>query len=418
MAFHLGLACAAETQLDVLLLRPRHPMSFWGCPPLGILALAQYLDTRGFRAVVWDCMNDPAATDENLVRVLHEVEIRFVGISFLSSQLREARRLAALVRLHSPATRIVAGGQHVSAVPDEVLDCDHIVIGEGEEALESILNDDRGHERLIRGTPVADLEAVPLPDEAILFHYGAFGCADPLAVMTTRGCPFACNFCLGPEQRSRTPRRYPPQVVGRYLELAYRALGPRNVFFVDDVFTLSRRWVSDVCDEIERRDIAHTGYRCFSHVSVADPWIYQRLAAAGFVQVQVGVESGDDQALRRMGKHYTPAQARDTVAMIKDCGIETNALFLLGYPGDTVEGMYRTLAFAERLQTPLWFSVAQPFPGSRFHDEARRTGTLLEDDYERYSNTDIVYLPDGVSMSDMERVVSDARDLAARSPCC
>lgn len=416
MAVQLGLGAAAEKELDLLMVSPRHPVRFWGCLPLGALALAQYLDARGFQTAVWDCMHDPAATDENLALLLKQTRTRVAGLSFLSSQLGEARRLATLIRSVSPETVIVAGGQHVSAVPGEVIDADHVVIGEGELALESLLLNGRSHPRVIRGAELPDLASAPLPDERILAQYGAFGSAAPLAVLTTRGCPFACHFCLGPAQRSRKPRRHPAWQVGQFVEAAYRALGPRDIFFVDDVFTVDRRWLANVCEDIGRRSVTHLGYRCFSHVRVRDPEVYRSLAAAGFNQVQIGVESGDEAMLRRMGKNFSPRHARDMIATVKDCGIEPVALFLLGYPGDTMQSMYRTLAFAESLETPCWFSIAQPFPGSRFFDEARQSGTLLDDDYAHYSNEDIVYLPEGVLLEEMRQVVADSQNIVARYP--
>jgi radical SAM superfamily enzyme YgiQ (UPF0313 family) len=411
---HLGLDAAAEKELDLLMVSPRHPIRHWACPPLGALALAQYLDARGFETAVWDCMHDPAAADDNLAQLLKQTRTRVVGLSFLSSQLGEARRLADLIRAVSPDTLIVAGGQHVSAVPEERIDADHVVVGEGELALESLLLNGRAHPRVIRGADMADLSLVPLPDQRILAHYGALGCAAPLAVLTTRGCPFCCHFCLGPAQRSRMPRRYPPRQVGQFVEDAYRALGPRDVFFVDDVFTVDRRWLSEVCEELSQRNLKHLGYRCFSHVRVRDPEIYRCLAGAGFDQVQIGVESGDEVMLRRMGKNFRPQHARDMIATVKDCGIEPVALFLLGYPGDTMQSMHRTLRFAESLETPCWFSIAQPFPGSRFFEEARQTGALLDHDYARYSNQDIVYLPEGVSLAGMQQVVAAAHDIVGR----
>ena len=96
MAIKIGPDAGQWSSIDVLLIHPRYPMPFWRILPLGCMALAQYLDALGHRAVVWDCNHDPRATDDALRRLLETARVRFAGLSLLSSQLHEARRLAEL----------------------------------------------------------------------------------------------------------------------------------------------------------------------------------------------------------------------------------------------------------------------------------------------------------------------------------
>jgi hypothetical protein len=91
--------------------------------------------------------------------------------------------------------------------------------------------------------------------------------------------------------------------------------------------------------------------------------------------------------------------------------MEPHCLFILGYAGETLDTMYRTLHMAEALQTTCWFSYAQPLPGTEFLDEALREGTILEHDLAKYGNQNIVYLPDGVTLDQMRRIQIEAEQL-------
>lgn len=425
MAIRIGVEAAECHALDFLLIHPRYPMPFWPIMPHGCLALAQYADMLGYQSALWDYNMDPGADDAALTRLLRSTRVRWVGISLLSTQLPEARRLARMIREASPQTRIVAGGQHIAPSSAHTFpEADALVTGEGELALATILSDDHatlpnGHgpslnvisdARLIHGDVIQDINTIPLPDRSILARYASFARFQRLGLLVARGCPFDCTFCHF-EERSREARRYSPAAVGELLTAAWEETGLDDVFFLDDIFTLSRQWVLDVCDEITRRGLTHLRYGCFSHVRVGSREIYEAMARAGFVQIQLGIESGDERIRRRMHKNFSDEQTRAAVDLIKSCGMEPHCLFILGYTGETVDTMRRTLAMAESLETTAWFSYAQPLPGTEFLVEAEGEGTILERDLSKYGNQNIVYLPAGVTIEQMQQIQIEAEQL-------
>jgi radical SAM superfamily enzyme YgiQ (UPF0313 family) len=426
VAIYLGPQAGEARELDVLLIYPKHPMPHWAIVPHGCLSLAAWADQHGFSAGVWDTYLDPRCTDEALLALLVGTRVRYAGLSLFSTQLGDARRLARLVREVSPATRIIVGGQHVAATSTDTFpEGDLLVSGEGERALLEILQGRhdgpsaaRGggslplaasgrDPRLVHGEIVDDINEIPLPTAEIWRTYAGFQRLTRLGLIMARGCPFDCTFCHF-EERSRSARQYSPDRLGAYVQMCHEQTGLGDVFFLDDIFTLNRKWALEVCDELKARDMDHLRYTCFSHVRVGSPDLYRKMGETGFRQIQLGVESGEEHVRRRMHKNFTDEQIRTTVRVIQDAGMEPHCLFILGYAGETVETMRATIRLAESLDTTCWFSLAQPLPGTQFLHEARAEGTILEHDLAKYGNAQVVYLPAGVSLEQMVAIRDEA----------
>ncbi len=430
MAVRIGKEAAQGGALDALFIHPHYPMDFWPVVPFGCLSLALYLDAQGYATGLWDGNHDPRADDEALREVLRTATPRLVGLSLLSTQLDEARRLARLIRDILPETRIVAGGQHFSMDSAGTLpEADVVVVADGEQVVAELLSGEldeatirragpgrSGSEpcsAVVRGQRLSDLNAVPLPGRDIWRMYHGFGVFSRIGLMVTRGCPFDCTFCYT-KDRSRKCSRYAPERVGQVIADAHAETHLREVFFIDDIFTLNRDWVMDVCAEIYRRGLDHLDYICLSHIRVGDRELYRAMAQAGFRQVMFGVEAGDAGVRKRMHKDFPDQAVYKAFDLVRACGMKPHSLFILGYTGETTETMRRTLEMAEALRATTWFSLAQPLPGTVFHDEARREGRILEDDLSRYDNTKIVYLPEGVTLEEMRVIQSEAEELRLR----
>ena len=362
---------------------------------------------------MWDIAQDSKLTDQLLKDLLTQTKIRYVGLSVLSSQANDAKRLIALIKSISPSTTIIVGGQHIDANGGfDFTAADFVVHGEGEIILRQIVSGTTPITTQLNGIPVDDLDTVPLPDTATLTYYSEIGTfTEQIGLMVSRGCPFQCSFCLKKDSNMRRQRRYTPRMIGDLLERISEVSPQKKIAFLDDIFTLNKEWTLELCSEIRRRNLDHLSFECLSHVHIDDKEIYRAISQAGFKKVSLGIESGDPEILKRMNKPITLDQARRTVEIIRDCGMEPHGLFILGYAGDTCESMQRTLDFASSLDASLWFSIAQPLPGTDFFKTAQVEGTLLEKDCTRYHNERIVYLPEGVKLQEMQQVQQKAETL-------
>ena len=183
--------------------------------------------------------------------------------------------------------------------------------------------------------------------------------------MTTRGCPFSCEFCsneiFGVSYRARSPGNVVDEVE-QVLSLGYE-----RIHFADDVFTLDRGRVQGICREIMRRGLRFR-WECLGRVDSLDIDLAAMMREAGCRRIFFGIESGDDAILRLMNKRITSARARSAVNAAHQAGVKTGAFFILYYPGETDATVRATLRFASSLPLDyLSFTVPYPIPGTALH---------------------------------------------------
>ena len=188
-------------------------------------------------------------------------------------------------------------------------------------------------------------------------------------VMSTRGCPFSCEFCsnvvFGDSYRERSPRN----VVDEIEEAL--ALGYERISFADDVFTLNRRRVIEICHEIARRGLRFS-WECLGRVDTFDDPTAQEMKKAGCFRIFFGIESGNDDILELMNKQITTAQARIAVETAHAAGLEVGAFFILCYPGETDDTVLETLRFATSLPLDyVGLTMPYPLPGTALSDGSR-----------------------------------------------
>jgi radical SAM superfamily enzyme YgiQ (UPF0313 family) len=186
-------------------------------------------------------------------------------------------------------------------------------------------------------------------------------------LMTSRGCPFSCTFCAGHNVTSRQVRFRTPEHVMAEIEMLYHEFGVREIHIEDEVFTMRKEYAAEICNRIiqSKMDLAlalPNGVRLDS----LDEGILCLLERAGFYSMGVGVESGSDRILKLMRKKITTQDIRRQVDLIKRVTrIHLTGFFIIGYPGETVEEIERTIEFAKAL--PLdkaSFMFLSPLPGS------------------------------------------------------
>ena len=220
-----------------------------------------------------------------------------------------------------------------------------------------------------------DLDRLPfpardlLPNAAYIRHGRRRYGSSVTTVMSTRGCPFACEFCsnvvFGDSYRARSPVSVVDEV-----EQAL-ALGYDRISFADDVFTLERERVVAICDEIRRRGLRFP-WECLARVDSVDEALAREMRRAGCTRVYFGIESGNDDVLRLMNKRITAAEARDAVEAAHRAGLEVGAFFILFYPGETDDTVLETLRFAGSLPLDyLGLSMPYPLPGTALHERLR-----------------------------------------------
>ncbi len=403
---------------SVLLIYPYfHPSrdrSIFRFPPLGISYVASSLRNAGHRVSVLDCtfMDRHEALDRAL-----QTRADVVGIYSMATMREDSLRFAR--RLRGECGLLVAGGPLPTCEPESFLgDFDVVVIGEGERAMVELLyvyqnkSDPasipgiayrkgsyfraNGSDGEIAFTPARQLEreldliAFPardlLPNAQYIDFWKRRSGRATTAIMTTRGCPFSCEFCsnkvFGVSYRERSP--------GNVVDEVEQALsfGYDYIHFADDVFTLKRERIARICDEIMSRGL-HFKWECLARVDSINRDIASTMKAAGCDRIFFGIESGNDSILKLMNKRITPEGARRAVEAAHSAGLKTGAFFILCYPGETDETVLNTLRFATSLPLDyLSFTMPYPLPGTALYERVKHkitrewvTGHGLMDDH-------------------------------------
>ncbi|MDD5556473.1 MAG: radical SAM protein [bacterium] len=239
---------------------------------------------------------------------------------------------------------------------------------------------------------IEDLDALPYPARDLYrwerYHEPNYLALPWITMISSRGCPFRCTFCLWPQVMygSRFRTRSPGNVVDE-IEHCVRRYRPGEIFFDDDTFTIGRRRVLGICDEIVRRGISVI-WSCMGRVDTVDEEMLAAMHGAGCRKIKFGVETGSPEIMAAIRKGIDLGKVLPAFEAAKRCGLQVHGTFMVGLPGETAETVRRTVALAKSLPNDsLQFSIATPFPGTEFFDDCKRRGLLVTEDWRDYDGT-------------------------------
>ena len=377
------------SEADVVLVYPQRAPSrgrHWIMPSLGLMYLSASLRGAGYSVRHLD------HTFLERREVLAEIERlnpAVVGVYSMITMQDEALSLAADLR----GKRLtIVGGPYPSGDPDAFLDAfDLVAVGEGEETIVEVMRhlDDRRFEEVRglvfrRGGEVVRTPGRPklkeldlplpyrddLPNQEYIRYWRRHWKQATTPVMTTRGCPFRCEFCHKPVFGDLFRSRPAESVVEEMEQVA--ELGYDHVWMSDDLFTLNYRRTSELCEAIEAARLPLT-WECLSRVTHVDVELFRQMRAAGCTRVFFGIESGDQEVLRQMHKGITPAQSLDAVRACVEAGVKAAGFFMVGDLGETGESLVSSINFSS-LELPLdyvSYTIAYPLPGTRFYERVK-----------------------------------------------
>jgi anaerobic magnesium-protoporphyrin IX monomethyl ester cyclase len=415
--------------MRILLINPFYPISETPSPPLGLAYLAAALEAAGMEVRVLDLVVRPF-TVEMLAEVLAEFRPRIVGATAVTMTVDAALAVIADVKRLRPDVVTVVGGPHVTFCAAETLAAcpalDVVAIGEGEETVVDlgravragtglagvrgiVFREGGGVRVTARRRRIRDLDRLPLPARHLLplGRYRALGM--PISMITSRGCPHRCIFCVGRRMvGARMRLRTPVRVVDELEAIA--ALGFHQVNIADDLFTADAGRCAAVCDEILRRGL-NLRWTAFARVDTVDRELLARMRAAGCTAVSFGIESGNPGILKTVRKGITLAQVEAAVRMCAEAGVAALASFILGLPGETPETIEETAAFARRLEAEgliYGYHLLAPFPGTRVRERSREYGLrVLTDDWRVYHANRAVTETATVGRDALDRIARD-----------
>ncbi|MBX8640057.1 MAG: B12-binding domain-containing radical SAM protein [Thermoplasmata archaeon] len=408
--------------MRTVLIRPTNPsgsayLTKWGFlpAPLGLLQLAgelQRLDNSSIRII------DMEAESMTVERVLDEISAfrpDMIGITIHATAAHGTScEIARRVKQRFPDTVIVAGGHHATFLPNDLLreGFDIVVLGEGDFTFAEIASAvDAGTDlglipgivykakgkfvRTGRRGLIEDLDTLAFPAleliDASKYTFSVFGKESRvLCLETSRGCPYACDFC------SVTPtwgNKWRNKSNARIIEEMHNAekFGYDWIFFTDDIFIV---FPNTKQRALLFRSMMDNGFdfrwivQMRADVTAKNPELIRKGAEAGMSVAFMGIESGSQEILRKMHKGIFTPQSVDAVRILSGNGVIVLCGMMIGAPYERLRDMITTVRFSNKLADAgadaVQFSIYTPLPGTRVFDDALRNGRLFTLDWDRY----------------------------------
>lgn len=353
-------------------------------PPLGLLSISAYLEQNNIKHEVFDStFSNEREWLEFMIQ--HKPKVIALYTNLMTKvkllQLLEQIKLEDELR----DTKILMGGPDVTYNWENYLlnGADFLVIGEGEETLIEFIqqldgerdfskvpglafkNQEGGVVKNQERVKVKDIDELPVPNrkkidlskylEVWKMHHGK----STLNISTQRGCPYTCQWCSTAVYGQSYRRRSPKMVVDEIEELISK-YNPNALWFVDDVFTVSHKWLAEFSTEMQKRNIS-IPFECITRAERMNEEVIQQLKSAGCFRIWIGAESGSQRIVDLMKRQVDINKVAEMMQLTRKYEIETGTFIMVGYPTETKEDIDLTIDYLKKAN-PDNFTITITYP--------------------------------------------------------
>jgi len=399
-------------------------------PPLGIGILASVARNHGYDTRILDCEARQLDHEQSAKEILN-FNPDYVGISSTTLGIFSAAKLARKLRGEQKDSKIIIGGPHITAIPQETMnlfpDFDIAVIGEGERTIIELLY------ALENGSNLEKVDGIVFRENGSLYQTNrralmqslddevpfpawdlfpnlttayrppvfSFNRLPAMSIITSRGCPMECTFC----DRSvfgKVCRAHSPEYVFNMIKFLKDSYGIKDIMIYDDTFVAFRKLLIGLCERLmeSKMDIR---WSCNGRVDMVNPRILELMRQAGCWQIAYGIESGYQGMLDLMGKRTDLNTIERAIKWTKEAKIKSKGYFMLGFPSENKETIEKTIEFMLKLDLDdVHISLFTPFPNTEAYYLARDSG-MLDDDWSKMSQWNPVFVPGELENGDLER---------------
>ncbi len=377
--------------------------------------------------------------EETLIRSIAGEQPDILGFSAYSRDIFQVKKLMSRAATIVPNAKIVLGGVQMSLMPRRTFEylreyIDYGFTGESElafsefvETLEAGGAEDKFNEipglvwrkggeiKVNAGTRIDDLDKIPFPKWKLMppagypkAPHGAFYRQYPYAPMiTSRGCPYPCTFCSAGSLSGKKVRYRSIENVIEEIRYLKKDFGVKEIHIEDDNFSMKKERVIDFSECLLKEGLGITwAFPNGLRLDNLDLGTLRLMRKAGCYAVNVGIESGDAEILKKIKKGITKDKIKASIALAKKAGLDIGGFFIIGFPGETLEQMNNTIDFAPKLELDrIGISYFQPYPGSEEYQKLCDTGEYVFDfDASRHSLHTVSYVPKNVTKKQLERI--------------
>ncbi len=391
-----------------------------GSEHIGLESIMAYIKSKGHLV---ELIYEPALGDNGYIDIpflnkffyndelVINKAIRFkpdlIAFSAITNLYMPIKKLARTFKKVLPGVPIICGGIHPTSLPEETIkeDCfDMICLGEGEGAMEDLLQrmrekrsykdiknlwvkDDSGNVHKNDKRPVIrPLESLPKPDKSLFAKYGAL--TSRIMIMTTRGCPFACTFCVNSFRNAAYSgevylrQRSVDDVIEDMIDIK-KTYKPKKFRFEDDVFAFNQKWLNDF--KVSYKKHIDLPFHCYVTPSTAKDDILKSLKEAGCESVSMGIQSGSEKIRTKLlHRRHSDELIIAAAQRIKKYGLKLQAEYIFGFPEETPEEMWKSFELNDKLDAYNTASfIFYPYPKTALADYSIENGYLSKEDYDK-----------------------------------
>lgn len=393
----------------ITLVNPPYPS---GAPraifiPLGISYMAAVLEKSGHKVDVIDWQaSEPSLkeVEEQLQRLNPDI----VGVTSATLTFNPALKILQAAKRTLPNCLTIMGGPHVTVMDEETLrknpEVDIVVRGEGEQTvleIAKLISDSKvknfeniigitfkRNGQIVHNPPrpfIQDLDSLPYPahEHFEVSRYKISG-RIYLPIITSRGCPFQCAFCLASNMCGKGFRARKPKNVVDELEWLRDTHAAEAFAFYDDTFTYDSKRAIAICEEMRKRKFS-LPWDCRTRVDRVTPELLNALRKTNCLLIHFGVESGSQKMLNAMRKGTTVEQNATAIRWAKEAGISVAISVVVGYPGETPEMMEETFEFVRKTEPDyLYVCEAVPYPGTEMYNVIKNLDWPMSEDWSQF----------------------------------
>lgn len=360
--------------------------------PLGILYISAYLNENNIENHVFDSTFYCQKTQ------LKFIENKQPKVVAIYTNLMTKVNVIQLVKLLNNDAKygfpkIILGGPDITYNLENYLKTgvDFLIIGEGEqttlELYHAISNNENYDKiqgiaymqdgRVKKSSPrlhMKSLKVLPLPNRAAIpvdkyldtwkTHHGK----SSMAISTQRGCPYTCKWC-STAVYGQSYRRRPPELVAAELSMLKDTYAPDSIWFVDDVFSVSHKWIKKFHEEVIKQD-AIIPFECITRAERLNDEVLQLLKEAGCYRIWIGAESGSQKIIDAMDRRVDVDVVKNAIQKTNALGMETGTFIMIGYPGENEGDINKTIRYLKEANpTHFTITVAYPIKGTSLYNE-------------------------------------------------
>lgn len=374
-------------------------------PRTALAFLAAFIkDIKQVEVKIIDAKFENLNFEETLNSII-DFEPNLVGFTAFTNEIKPAAYLAYKVKKANKEITTLIGGVHVTAIPKQTLkefpSFDLAVVGEGETPLKELclhylkrgkenLEDIKGlcfrkdNELILTGhaTRILDLDTMPMP------AWDMFKPAATYFIQTLRGCPFNCQFCMNPNGQVARKR----SVENVMLELNYIIdhFKPKHISFGDELFSVDMKRTHSLLEAMIEQGIGEkVTWDVQTHVKFVDQEMFYKFKKANVERVEIGVETGDVEIMKKMGKGISMSKILDAYHFAKNAEVSIGTFFIIGQPNESPQSIMKTIDLAVKLNPDLpMFGLMTPYPGTevaRLAAKGEGGYRLKTKDWDNYS---------------------------------